>query len=153
MDIFDHIKSEHDKFRKMAKEIDDTTDRAEVTRTEKFAELKKEIVTHHKAEEVVLVPVLKDHEETRDMGLEIVEEHDLLEVLLPQLSDLPVTDEKWGVKFGVMKELLEHHLEEEENEITDKAREVIDKDVLEKLNKDFGDERTRQKEEYDRENV
>lgn len=153
MDIFDHIKSEHDKFRKMAKKIKDTTDRAEVTRTEKFAKIKKEIVTHHKAEEVVLVPVLKDHKETRNMGLEIVEEHDLLEVLIPQLDNLPVTDEKWGVKFGVFTEILEHHLDEEENEIAEKARKVIDKGVLEKLNEDFGNERTRQKEEYDRENV
>lgn len=149
MDIFQHIKSEHDDFRKIANEIKDTTNRAEKTRTEQFAKLKREIVTHHKAEEVVLVPVLKDHSETKDMGLEIVEEHELLEYLMDKLDKLDVTDEKWGVRFGVLTEVLNHHLDEEEDEITVKGKEVIDKDKLKDLSDKFGEERTKQKEKYD----
>ena len=150
MDIFKEIKSEHENFRKVTNAIDDTTDRAKQTRNEQFAKLKRDIITHHRSEEVVLVPVLKDHKETRDMGLEILEEHHLLDHLISQLTDLNVTDEKWGIKFGVFKEILEHHLEDEESKINDEAHKVIDKEKLVALGDEFEKERERQKERYDK---
>lgn len=150
MDIFKEIKSEHEDFRKVADKIDETTDRAEKTRNEQFAKLKRDVTTHHRSEEVVLVPVLKNHKETRDMGLEILEEHHLLDHLMDQLTALDVTDEKWGVKFGVFKEILEHHLKDEETKIHDEAEKVIDKDKLVELGDEFEKEREKQKERYDK---
>lgn len=151
MNIFKEIKSEHEDFRKVADKIDETTDRAEKTRNEQFAKLKRDIKTHHESEEVVLVPVLKDHKETKDYGLEIVEEHHVLDGLMDELTDLDVTDEKWGVKFGVFKEILEHHLEDEETKIADEAEKIIDKDKLKELGDEFEKEREIQKEKYDKE--
>lgn len=51
MNIFQHIKSEHDNFRRHAQQIKETTTDAEKTRKEKYAELRRDIITHHKAEE------------------------------------------------------------------------------------------------------
>ena len=150
MNIFTHLKSEHDKFRKTANEIHDTTDRAEVTRNEKYAELRRGIITHHEAEEVVLVPALKNHKETKDMGMEIVEEHHVLEYIISELDKLDVTDETWGVKFGVFKEILEHHLKEEEEEIANEAQKILGKEKLEELNEEYEKEHEVQKEKYDK---
>lgn len=150
MDIFQHIKSEHDKFRRHAQQIKETTSNAEKTRKDMYAELRRDIITHHKAEEVVLVPVLEKHSETKDMGIEIVEEHDVLEHLISKIDELDVTDEKWGVRFGVFNEILNHHFDEEEVEITIKGKEVIDEDKLKQLSDDFADEHKRQKELYDK---
>ena len=44
-----------------------------------------------------------------------------------------VTDETWGAKFNVMKENIEHHIEEEEGDMFKLARDVFDDDELEKL--------------------
>ena len=42
-------------------------------------------------------------------------------------------DETWGAKFTVMKENLEHHIEEEEGEMFEQARQVMDHAELAEL--------------------
>jgi hypothetical protein len=44
-----------------------------------------------------------------------------------------VDDERWAAKFSVMKENIEHHIEEEEDDMFKKARDVFSKDELEML--------------------
>jgi hypothetical protein len=50
-----------------------------------------------------------------------------------ELEATDVTDETWGAKFLVMKENIEHHIEEEEGEMFKQARQVFDADELEAL--------------------
>jgi hypothetical protein len=50
-----------------------------------------------------------------------------------ELEGLPVDDESWGAKAKVMKENVEHHMEEEEGEMFKQARAVFDRDELEAL--------------------
>jgi hemerythrin-like domain-containing protein len=50
-----------------------------------------------------------------------------------ELGQTDVTDETWGAKFKVMKENIEHHIEEEEGEMFDQARQVFSKEELEEL--------------------
>jgi len=42
-------------------------------------------------------------------------------------------DAQWGAKFKVMKENLEHHIEEEEGEMFEQAKQVFDEDELVQL--------------------
>ncbi len=146
MDIFKEIKKEHDEFRKITDEINETTDRAIKTRETKFKKFFINITAHHESEEVVLVPKLKEKKETREMGLEILEEHHVLERLLDELKNLPVDDETWIIKFGVMKEIMEHHLEEEEEEISKEAHKQFDQETLDKMGEEFEKEEKKQKE-------
>lgn len=146
MDIFKEIKKEHDEFRKITDEINETTDRAIKTRETKFKKFFINITAHHESEEVVLVPKLKENKETREMGLEILEEHHVLERLLDELKNLPVDDETWIIKFGVMKEIMEHHLEEEEEEISKEAHKQFDQETLDKMGEEFEKEEKKQKE-------
>jgi hemerythrin-like domain-containing protein len=50
-----------------------------------------------------------------------------------ELEALDVSDETWGAKATVMKENIEHHIEEEEGEMFRQARQVFDADELEDL--------------------
>jgi hemerythrin-like domain-containing protein len=52
-----------------------------------------------------------------------------------ELEALDVSDETWGAKALVMKENVEHHIEEEEGEMFTKARQVFDRQELEELGK------------------
>ena len=146
MDIFKEIKKEHDEFRKITDEINETTDRAIKTRETKFKKFFINITAHHESEEVVLVPKLKEKKETREMGLEILEEHHVLERLLDELKNLQVDDETWIIKFGVMKEIMEHNLEEEEEEISKEAHKQFDQETLDKMGEEFEKEEKKQKE-------
>jgi hypothetical protein len=50
-----------------------------------------------------------------------------------ELSALPFDDETWGPKAKVMKENIEHHIQEEEGEMFEKARLVFDRAELNDL--------------------
>ena len=50
-----------------------------------------------------------------------------------ELESLDVDDETWGAKANVMKENVEHHIEEEEGEMFRQARRVFDVTELEDL--------------------
>jgi hypothetical protein len=50
-----------------------------------------------------------------------------------ELESLDVSDESWGAKAIVMKENIEHHIEEEEGEMFKQARQVFDQAELEEL--------------------
>jgi hemerythrin-like domain-containing protein len=52
---------------------------------------------------------------------------------MSQLESTPVEDETWGAKAKVMKENIEHHIEEEEKEMFEQATQVFDPGELEAL--------------------
>jgi hemerythrin superfamily protein len=65
--------------------------------------------------------------------LEGFEEHHVVKMLLNELGSVPVDTEQWTAKFKVLKENVEHHVEEEEGEMFQKARQVLDEDEINSL--------------------
>jgi hemerythrin HHE cation binding domain-containing protein len=130
LDALQLLKDDHDRVKKMLEEIDSTTERAEKTRTQGLAKLKQEISAHEVIEEEIFYPALREHAEAKDIVLEAFEEHDVVNMIMSEIEQTPVDDETWGAKFTVMKENLEHHIEEEEGEMFDKAREIFDRETL-----------------------
>ena len=133
MDALALLKDDHDKVKKMLDELDSTTERAEKTRTELFGKLKHDLTIHETIEEEILYPALKEFAKTRDITLEAYEEHHVVDQIVGELEATPVTDETWGAKLTVMKENLEHHIEEEEGDMFKKARQVMDRAELDEM--------------------
>ena len=133
MDAFELLKSDHEKVAGIMEKIDGTTERALKTREELFTQLKTELDIHAKIEETIFYPVLEKAEESRDITLEAFEEHRLVKQLLNELAAEAKDDEKWTAKFTVLKEHVEHHVEEEEGEMFKKARKVLSKEEIEEL--------------------
>jgi iron-sulfur cluster repair protein YtfE (RIC family) len=127
------LKDDHAKVKKMLNDLDETTERAEKTRTEGLAKLKAELTIHEAIEEEIFYPALKQHAEAKDIVLEAYEEHDVVDTIMSEIEKTSTEDETWGAKFTVMKENLEHHIEEEEGEMFKKARDVFDEATLEEL--------------------
>ena len=115
------------------KNSEPTTERGVKIREELFAQLKQELDIHAHIEETIFYPVLKQEAETRDITLEGFEEHHVVKVLLQELDAMPVDAEEWGAKLKVLKENVEHHVEEEEGEMFKSAREVLSKEQIEDL--------------------
>ena len=65
--------------------------------------------------------------------MEAYEEHHVVDTIMAELEDTPVGDETWAAKLTVMKENLEHHIEEEEDDMFKKARQVMDEAELQEL--------------------
>jgi iron-sulfur cluster repair protein YtfE (RIC family) len=133
MDVFALLKADHERVAEMMEKIEETTERAVKGRTETFTRLKTELDLHAMIEEKVFYPVLEDAEETRDITLEAYEEHRLVKQLLSELESEPNDTEEWTAKFTVLKENVEHHVEEEEGEMFPKARKALSKEQIESL--------------------
>ncbi len=127
------LMDDHKRVKKMLADGEETTERAEKTRTEIFARLKEEMLIHERIEEEIFYPALKQHPKAKDIVLEGFEEHHVVDEIMGELETTDVTDEQWGAKFKVMKENIEHHIEEEEGEMFKKARAAFTDDELEVL--------------------
>ncbi len=134
MDALGLIRDDHETFRRLLEQLDETTDRAIKTRTEVFARLKKELVSHEAMEELVFYPALREaREKAEDIVLEGFQEHHVADVLVEELTALAVDDEMWGAKLSVLKEGIDHHMEEEEGEMFGHARKAFSAADLEEL--------------------
>ena len=127
------LEAEHKHMRKLLDELESTTERGVKTRTELFATIKGELTLHEVIEEEIFYPELKAHPKAEDIVLEGYQEHHVVDLLMGELERLDVSDEMWGPKAKVMKENVEHHMEEEEGDMFVKARQVFDKAELDDL--------------------
>ena len=147
MDAITMLKADHDKVKQLLNELESTTERGVKTRQELFATIKGELTVHEVIEEEIFYPALKNHPKAQDIVLEAYEEHHVVDTVMAELENLDVSDETWGAKATVMKENVEHHIEEEEGEMFDQCREVFEPEELREL----GEEMEARKEELQRE--
>ena len=133
MDALTLLTNDHQKMRKLLTELESTTERGVKTREELYSTIKGELTIHEIIEEEIFYPALKEHPKAKEIVLEGYEEHHVVDTVMAELENLPVDDESWGAKAKVMKENVEHHMEEEEGEMFKKARQVFDTDELEAL--------------------
>ena len=133
MDAIAMLKADHDQLKELLAQLESTTERGVKTREELFARIKGDLTVHETIEEEIFYPALKEHPKAKDIVLEGYEEHHVVDLVMAELEGLDVADETWGAKAIVMKENVEHHIEEEEGEMFKQARQVFERDELEAL--------------------
>ncbi|MEX2551451.1 MAG: hemerythrin domain-containing protein [Actinomycetota bacterium] len=133
MNALELMKKDHAELKKMMGQLESTTERGVKTREQLFAKIKRELQVHETIEEEIFYPALKEHPKAKELVLEGYEEHHAVDTLVGELETVPFDDERWGAKFTVIKENIEHHIEEEEGEMFSKARQVFDKSELDDL--------------------
>jgi len=133
MDAFELLKKDHEKVSGIFEKLEPTTERGVKTREELFTQLKQELDIHAQIEEQIFYPAIKEAKETHEITLEAYEEHHVVKQLLAELDKLSKDDETWGAKLTVLKENVEHHVEEEEDEMFPSARKVLSGEQIEAL--------------------
>jgi hemerythrin-like domain-containing protein len=130
------LKTDHQKVQDLLEQLAGTTERAKKTRAELLQKIESELSVHTRLEEEIFYPAFRetDGKEHRKMYFEATEEHRAVEKLvLPDLKDTdPATDEFAG-RVKVLKELLQHHISDEENEMFPEAEETLGSEQLEEL--------------------
>ena len=150
MNAIDLLIEDHEKVKDILTRMTESTERAVKTRTELLQKRELELTIHTQLEEQILYPAYKEAggKEELEMYHEAKEEHRTVDSLV--LPDLKATD-PGSVEFAgrakVCKELLEHHIEEEESEMFPKARELFDKARLEEMGQQMTELRNRLKKE------
>ena len=139
MDIFEVLKKDHKTVLDLLDKLESSSTRAGKSRQKLFDQLKKELLPHMYAEENYFYQEILDNtsdKEQREKVLEGIEEHHAAKSVLSDIEAISFTDEHWHPDIMVLKELISHHIEEEESEIFDAAEEAIDdpEQVAEKFN-------------------
>lgn len=137
MDAIGLLKADHKKVNGLLEELADTTPRGIKVRTELLAKIRKEIEVHMAIEEEIFYPALKavgKNEDDATMYFEAIEEHRAArDLVLPDLLNSDVDSTSFGGRAKVLKELIKHHADEEEDEMFPRARELLDQSTLRDL--------------------
>ena len=124
------LETDHRRFEALLKQGEETAERGVKIRTSLLKTLTAELNVHEAIEEKILYPALEPHQEAREIVLEGYQEHHVADLLLNELHALARSDEQWGAKFKVLKESIEHHIQEEERQMFRIARAVLGRDEL-----------------------
>lgn len=136
MDVLTHIKEEHKEFRGLMSEIESAKGDQ---KKELFRKLYAELHGHHEAEETVIFSKVKEKVKGEDEEVvkEMIEEHHLGSYQFSILERTSVDNDTWDAKFSVLKEVLDHHMKEEEKEFMPLARKVMPKEWLSSILEEF----------------
>jgi len=97
-----------------------------------FDELADSLAVHAAIEEQHFYPATKDAR-TEELLQEAVEEHLSMKRIIADLLEMEPDDAQFDAKIKVLQEQVEHHVEEEENELFPKVQKLHSKDELEDL--------------------
>jgi hemerythrin-like domain-containing protein len=147
MDAFELLKADHEKVSEIFSKLEETTEQAVKTREDLFARLSEELTIHALIEETLLYPVLRREAETREITIEGLEEHHVMKLLLRELAEMKPGTEQWTAKIKVLKENVEHHVEEEEGEMFVEARKVLSDDQIKEIGLELQEGKTAAREQ------
>ena len=94
----------------------------------------QELEVHTKIEEEIFYPVVtKLSDELHELVTEGEQEHHVVDTLMAEVRGLTPSDEEWAAKIKVLIENVEHHAEEEEQEMFPKVRSATNSDARSEL--------------------
>jgi hemerythrin superfamily protein len=132
------LKEDHDKVRKLLSQlVESRTDRARSQRAKLLEAIEREMKIHTRIEEEIFYPAFRDAAEKKKddkrLYFEAVEEHHVVDLVLPELRKSKTDSEEFAAKARVLKDLVEHHANEEEKEMFPRARKLMTHEELLKL--------------------
>jgi hemerythrin superfamily protein len=150
MNAVELLKNDHQTIKDILNQLSETSERAVKKRTELLARLELELTVHTAIEEEILYPAYcqAGGREQQQMYYEAKEEHRSVDSLvLPDLKQTQPGTVEFAGRVKVCKELLEHHIEEEEQEMFPQAQELLGETRLDELGQAMQDMKTRMKRE------
>lgn len=130
--IYEDLKEDHDRHRKLLKQIAATSDDSD-EREALFEDLRQELQAHAAAEEESLYATMLGMPDLRDEARHSVSEHKEIDDLLGELVEMETTSEEWLDKFKEMRHRYLHHIEEEEEEMFPAASKELSKKTEEQI--------------------
>jgi hemerythrin-like domain-containing protein len=94
-----------------------------------FEEIADKLAVHTKIEEQIFYPAVRE-KKTEDMLLEAFVEHTSAKRLLADMLEADPSEASFDAQMKVLKEQIEHHVEEEEGELFPAAKKLLGKDEL-----------------------
>ena len=142
--ILADLHNDHEEVSAMIEQISASQDNKE--RGALFKELMEKFFAHSKAEADILYKKLEksDSEESRKFALEGGVEHHVVENHFQEMArSRNKESDKWTAQLTVLKELIQHHVKEEESTGFSNAHSQFDREQLVKMGEQFQREKER----------
>lgn len=130
MDAIELLEQQHQEVKDLFEQIEEADESDE--KVELLQDLADNFAAHGTIEERIFYPAAYA-ESTKELLEEAVEEHLSAKRVLADLLKMKPGDENFEAKIKVLKEQIEHHVEEEESELFPKVRARFEADYLESM--------------------
>src|SRR5262249_14523176 len=105
-------------------------------REQLLRQIEDEVKVHTTIEEEIFYPAFKDalrSEKDAHIYFEALEEHHVVDMVIPEIKSTDSDTEEFGAKAKVLKDLIEHHADEEESEMFPRAKKAMSTEELKDL--------------------
>lgn len=120
--------------------------RTDARRTALIEDAAQQLEAHTSIEEHILYPAFRAAAKTaRDRQLfhEATEEHHAVDMILPEVKRAVGDADVYAARAKVLKELIEHHVEEEHEIMFPRARRILSADAMHQLGLQIADQQRR----------
>jgi len=132
MNAIDLLKQQHREVEELFEEFEQAGEGAKKTKERLCQEIGDALAVHATIEEKIFYPESKQ-EKTEELLRESVEEHLAVKKLLADIMASDMDDPQFDAKVKVLKEQVEHHVEEEERELFPLVSKACSKEDLEDM--------------------
>jgi hemerythrin superfamily protein len=128
MNATDLLRDAHERVREMFDRFRDLGPEERAEKQRLFSGIADALEIHAELEERIFYPAVRSvkSEDAMEITLEAFEEHKIVETLIRQIRSLSRGDPRKDAKMKVLMESVEHHIEEEEDEIFAEANDLGD---------------------------
>jgi len=130
------LKEDHKKVKGLLGDLEKSSMRGGPRAQKLVAQIDKELTIHSQIEEEIFYPAFRDavsSKEDKKMYFEAKEENHVVKLVLPEVKEGGMANEEFAAKCKVLKELVEHHADEEEKEMFPEARKALGRAELQEL--------------------
>jgi len=144
----DLLIEDHDRLKSLFKKLEEVPEDQQSEREQLLAKIEKEVQIHTDLEEEIFYPAFQKATEDHDdemMVFEAKEEHEVVDMELPRVKRTDSSTIQFEARAKVLRELITHHLEEEEKEMFPRAKKLLTDDILEELAQEMEKRRAQMK--------
>lgn len=130
------LKAGHATVKRLLRELGETVPRATKQRERLVSDIERELKIHSQIEEELFYPTFKkaaENTQGEELFYEATEEHHLVDMVLPELKSTDPKAPEFEAKCKVLRDLVEHHVQEEEGEMFPEARQLLSDAQLREL--------------------
>jgi hemerythrin superfamily protein len=141
MNAVELLKKDHSHVRELFASFESAGDGAHERKQTLCEQITNELQIHTQIEEEIFYPAVREagagqrtsEDENEEQVLEAFEEHNLAKIVINDVRGLSSSDESFNAKMKVLKDVVEHHIKEEEGEMFPRLHTTLGEQRLEEL--------------------
>ncbi|KPV41666.1 hypothetical protein AN478_00855 [Thiohalorhabdus denitrificans] len=140
-DIYQKLAEDHRETSKMLEQLNNIAESDPGRRDALFPKVKEELLAHARAEDATFYNALRQHSESKGDAQHAMQEHSEVENLLLELTHLDRSTPEWASKLRELKQSVESHVDEGENQIFPEAQGILDDQQANEIGESFTQEK------------